>query len=83
MSFNSFLYLIYLPLSVLIYWLLPFKFRKYFLLFASYLFYSWSEPRLLILLFASSLVIYFGALGSGTPKKGGRRSLSFYPSSCY
>ncbi len=70
MSFNSFLYLIYLPLSVLIYWLLPFKFRKYFLLFASYLFYSWSEPRLLILLFASSLVIYFGALGSGTSKKG-------------
>ena len=63
MNFNSLAFLIYLPIVVGIYWLLPFKGRKYWLLAASYFFYGYWNPAFLILLLFSTAVDYFCSLG--------------------
>ena len=63
MNFNSLAFLIYLPTVVGIYWLLPFKFRKYWLLAASYFFYGYWNPAFLLLLLFSTGVDYFCSLG--------------------
>ena len=61
MEFNSFLFLICLGLVLPVYYLLPGKTRKYFLLLCNYLFYSYFDYRLTILLFGlTSLTFLFG-----------------------
>ncbi len=62
MLFNSFEYFLFLPAVVLIYFLLPFRWRNPFLLLASYYFYmSWKWEFGFLLLF-TSLVNYFAGL---------------------
>ena len=56
MNFNSLAFLIFLPVAVGGYWLLPFKFRKYWLLAASWFFYMYWNPLLILLLLASTIV---------------------------
>lgn len=63
MNFNSLAFLIYLPIVVGVYWLLPFKGRKYWLLAASYFFYGYWNPAFLILVLISTVVDYFCSLG--------------------
>ncbi len=58
MNFNSLAFLIYLPVVVGLYWLLPFKARKYWLLAASYFFYMYWNPAFLFLLLFSTAVDY-------------------------
>lgn len=58
MAFNSVDYLIFFPLVVLVYFLLPSKIRMYWLLFTSYYFYmSWNAKFGLLILF-STVVTY-------------------------
>ena len=63
MNFNSGAFLVFLPVVVLVYWLLPGKLRKYWLLAASYFFYMYWNPMLILLLLASTGVDYFCGLG--------------------
>ena len=63
MNFNSLAFLIYLPVVVGVYWLLPFKGRKYWLLAASYFFYGYWNPAFLLLLLASTVIDYCCGLG--------------------
>ena len=63
MNFNSLVFLIYLPIVVGVYWLLPFKGRKYWLLAASYVFYGYWNPAFLLLLLFSTFVDYFCSKG--------------------
>lgn len=58
MNFNSLAFLIYLPVVVGLYWVLPFKARKYWLLAASYFFYMYWNPAFLFLLLFSTAVDY-------------------------
>ncbi len=54
MLFNSFTYAIFLSIVVVTYWLLPHKWRNYFLLLSSYLFYgAWKLEGLVLLLIFS------------------------------
>lgn len=62
MSFNSLAFLIFLPIVILIYWIIPFKFRKYFLLLASYFCYGYFSFWLLLLMIGISSTSYFSAL---------------------
>lgn len=62
MSFNSLAFLIFLPIVVLLYWIIPFKYRKYFLLFASYFCYGYFSIRLLLLMMGISSLSYFSAI---------------------
>ena len=63
MNFNSLAFLIYLPVVVGLYWVLPFKARKYWLLAASYFFYMYWNPAFLFLLLFSTAVDYCCGLG--------------------
>ncbi len=73
MLFNSvnFIFL-FLPVNLLIYYLLPVRFRNVFLLFASLIFYSWSGVSLSLILLFSLLANYvFGRLISSVNQKKG------------
>lgn len=62
MLFNSFSYLIYLPVVAIIYFLLPKKLRNYWLLAASLFFYGCWRAEYLLLIVFSILATYFCSL---------------------
>ncbi|MBQ5986744.1 MAG: MBOAT family protein, partial [Clostridia bacterium] len=63
MNFNSVAFLLFLPFVVLVHWLLPHRARKFWLLAASYFFYMYWNPLLIVLLLASTAVDYFCGRG--------------------
>ena len=63
MNFNSMAFLIFLPVVVAVYWLMPHGGRKYWLLAASYFFYGYWNPVFLLLLLFSTAVDYLCGLG--------------------
>ncbi|MCC6978077.1 MAG: MBOAT family protein [Candidatus Melainabacteria bacterium] len=58
MLFNSFTYMLFLPAVVVLYWVMPNRFRTTLLLVASYLFYMNWKPAYGLLIFALTLVNY-------------------------
>ena len=64
MVFSSITFIYYfLPIVVLIYYILPFKYKNFFFLFASLFFYSWGEFRYILLIITSITANYiFGLL---------------------
>ena len=61
MNFNTIEFLIFLPFTCLIHWLLPSRYRCVFLLAASYLFYFIFQPYALFLLFGVTLFTWLCA----------------------
>lgn len=76
MNFNSGVFLVFLPIVVAVYWLLPFKGRKYWLLAASYFFYMYANPALIVLLLVSTAVDYFCSQGIEL-YRGNRRAMKW------
>ena len=72
MNFNSGAFLLFLPAVTAVYWLIPHRGRKYWLLAASYFFYMYANPALILLLLASTAVDY--CCGRGIERFRGRRS---------
>ena len=74
MLFNTIDYVIFLPVVIIVYYLIPFRFRWIFLLAASYYFYmSWKVEYIFLILF-STLVDYIAGLKMGKlPDKKSRR----------
>ncbi|MBD5132157.1 MAG: MBOAT family protein [Clostridiales bacterium] len=62
MSFNSVSFLIFLPVVVILYWVLPHRFRWIMLLVASYLFYMSWNPWLIFLIVFTTAVSYVAGL---------------------
>ena len=62
MWFNSWEFLYFLPIVLIIYYILTHKAQNIWLLIASYFFYGWWDWRFLILLFISTAANYFAAL---------------------
>lgn len=62
MNFNSLQFLIFLPIVLLLYWLLPHKFRWALLLVASYFFYMSWNVWLVFAILGTTLVSYGSAL---------------------
>lgn len=62
MLFNSFAYILFLPVVFIIYWILPHKYRWGLLLIASYYFYMSWNPQYIILIFGTTAISYFAAL---------------------
>ena len=59
MLFSSLTFLfMFLPLTVLLYFLVKDKYKNYILLIASLIFYAWGEPKYIILMIASIVVNY-------------------------
>lgn len=80
MSFNSLAYLIFLPITVLLFWLLPKKIRPYFLLLASYICYGYYSFYLIFLMLFTTLVSYLGCLGIEKSKTNGQKKAVFITS---
>lgn len=62
MLFNSLQFLIFFPIVILLYYLLPHSKRWIFLLLASYYFYMSWNPAYIVLILISTLVDYFAAI---------------------
>jgi D-alanyl-lipoteichoic acid acyltransferase DltB (MBOAT superfamily) len=65
MLFNSIGYLFFLPVTVILYYLLPYRWRWALLLAASYLFYLIWHVEFVLVLISATLVSYFSALKMG------------------
>lgn len=62
MLFNSWQYLCFYPIVVLIYFILPKKVKNIWLLLASYYFYMGWNAKYIVLLFFTTVVTYIGSL---------------------
>lgn len=63
MLFSSLLFIfIFFPLCLLIYYLVPFKFKNIVLLIFSLIFYAWGEPKFILLVLLVSLINYISGL---------------------
>ena len=81
MLFSSIVFLFtFLPAVMILYYLLPVRFRNVILLLASLVFYAWGEPVYLFLMLLSILFNYFSGLGIARnlqDKRAAKRSLVF------
>lgn len=81
MLFSSIVFLFtFLPAVVILYYLLPVRFRNVMLLLASLVFYAWGEPVYLFLMLLSILFNYFSGLDIARnlqDKRAAKRSLVF------
>ncbi len=68
MLFNSLEFLIFFPIVVAAYYLLPAKLKNYWLLIASYYFYMCWNAKYALLLLGSTAITYFGAILIGKGK---------------
>lgn len=60
MVFSGLIFIfLYLPLVLLLYFVLPMKYRNGFLFFANLIFYGWGEPVFLFVMVASVIINYF------------------------
>ncbi len=62
MLFNSYQFLLFFPLVVIVYYLIPIRIRYVWLLFASYYFYMCWNTKYALLLLASTGITYFSGL---------------------
>lgn len=62
MLFNSLHFLIFFPIVLLVYFVIPAKLRYIWLLITSYYFYMCWNPRYVVLIAASTLITYFCGL---------------------
>ncbi len=71
MLFNSIEFLLFFPAVVLLYYAIPGKWRMYWILLTSYLFYmNWNPSYALLLLFSTGVTFAFGLLiGRARPKE--------------
>lgn len=77
MNFNRLVFLLYLPVVVLLYWILPHKVRWVFLLAASYFFYAYENFYLLSLILITTVLSFTVALLMEKTEKKGMRKLYF------
>ena len=63
MLFNSIKFMVFFPCVFLLYYALPFRFRKYMLLAVSYYFYMCWKPEFILLILFSTAAAYLCALG--------------------
>lgn len=62
MLFNSLSFLVFFPITLFIYFIIPRKIRYIWLLVTSYFFYMCWNPKYILLLFGSTAVTYVGSL---------------------
>lgn len=61
MNFATFQFILFLSLSLAVFFLISAYYRKYFILICSYVFYgTWSVPLISIILFSTSVDYYLG-----------------------
>ncbi len=77
MNFNSLEFLLFLPIVVSLYWILPSRFRWCLLLFASYYFYMrWNAKLIVLILGVTGITYLAGLLVEKTDNKGIKRMIT-------
>ena len=75
MIFSSLLFMfIFLPVTLVLYYVVPMKFKNLVLLVVSLVFYAWGEPVYILLMMFSIVFNYFSALQMDLYRKVGDRS---------
>ena len=70
MLFSSIFFLcIFLPVTLILYYVLPWKFKNFLLLLVSLIFYAWGEPVYVLLMMFSIVFNYFAGIMIGDMKK--------------
>lgn len=77
MNFNSLAFLIFLPITVGVYWLAPKKLQQLWLLACSYFFYMYANPALIVLLLVSTFIDYFCSNGIEARRDSSRLKKTF------
>lgn len=75
MLFNSFEFLLFLPVVFLIYWFVAARnltVQNIFIVLASYVFYGWWNPMFLLLIFITSVCSYASGVGIDVAQRRGR-----------
>jgi len=75
MLFNSFEFLLFLPVVFLIYWFVAVRnltVQNIFIVLASYVFYGWWNPMFLLLIFITSVCSYASGVGIDVAQRRGR-----------
>ncbi len=62
MLFNSFIFAVFFPIVLVLYWIVPFRLQNILLLAASYVFYGYWDWRFLSLIAISTIVDYISGL---------------------
>ena len=76
MTFNSLHFLLFLPIVIILYYVIPHKFRWLILLIASYYAYMSYNPWLIFLILATTIVSYLAGLFMPKIKnKAGKKAL--------
>ena len=75
MTFNSFEFLIFFPIVAFLYYLLPKRARWPMLLIASYYFYMFYQPELVVLIFSTTLVSWLSAFAIEKTERRGFKKL--------
>ena len=63
MIFHSLTFVCFFVITAALYWRLPHRWQNVLLLVASYTFYGWIHPWFLALIFATTFVDYWSAVG--------------------
>lgn len=76
MLFSSIVFLYYfLPITMLVYWSLPYKYKNIFCFLASLFFYAWGEPVYVFLMIFSIYINYILGLRLGVVEEEKRKTL--------
>ena len=67
---------LYLPIVLLLYYIVPLKFRNLVLLIVSLIFYGWGEPIYILIMFASIIIDYTHGMLVLRGKKTGKMGLA-------
>ncbi|MCR5404309.1 MAG: MBOAT family protein [Butyrivibrio sp.] len=62
MLFNSLDFLIFLPIVMIVLWIIPKSLRQWWLLICSYFFYMCWEPKYIVLIVGSTVITYLSAI---------------------
>ena len=76
MVFSSSLFLLYFfPIFLILYFITPVKYKNYFALFASVLFYSWGGPRFIFIVAGSIIADFYIIRTMSMTQEGKRKNL--------
>lgn len=78
MIFNSQEFLLFFSFVIPAFFIIPDKFRRYFLLLVSYLFYAWWNPLYIILIVASTLTDFYSGKKIFSTQKKSQKKLWLY-----
>lgn len=73
MLFNSLQFLIFFPIAVLLYYIVPHRVRYIYLFAVSYYFYMCWEPKFVLVLLASTLITWLAGLAVGAVRPSRKR----------